>query len=203
MPDSEQEHFITWLKDAHAFESKMLPELKAHAAQAAEHPQVQAMILQHAAETEQHAETVSRLIEQFGGSVSALKTVVGQTVGAAMGASTRLAEDAVVKNAIAEFTFEHTEIASYLSLIAAAEHLHLTEAIEPLRTILRQEEAMADWLRNQIGVVTVHFLHEQDAPVRRVMVATSCAGQMREVPGWRSKSSRGVCGYCPGRLGLR
>ena len=47
---------------------------------------------------------------------------------------------------------EHLEIASYLSLIAAAEHLHLPQFIERLRSILRDEENMAEWLRQRTSL---------------------------------------------------
>jgi ferritin-like metal-binding protein YciE len=161
MPNPDHETFITWLKDAYAFEVKLVPELKAHAGQAAEHPEIQRKIQQHLTETEQHAAAVRGIIEQLGGEVSSIKTMIGQAAGAAMGMSTALADDTLVKNALAEFTMEHTEIASYLSLIAAAEHLRLPEVIPPLRRILQQEEMMAGWLREQIAPVTIyHLAHE-------------------------------------------
>jgi ferritin-like metal-binding protein YciE len=161
MPNPEHDTFITWLKDAYAFERKLVPELKAHAGQAAEHPEIQSRIQQHLGETEQHAEAVRRIIEQLGGEVSSIKTMLGQAAGTAMGMSTSLADDNIVKNALAEFTMEHTEIASYVSLIAAAEHLHLPNIIPPLRQILQQEERMAEWLRGQISRVTIHHLQHE------------------------------------------
>jgi ferritin-like metal-binding protein YciE len=161
MPNSDHDTFITWLRDAYAFEKKLVPELKAHAAQAAEHPEIQTKIQQHLAQTERHAEIVKGILEELGSDVSTLKTLVGQAAGAAMGLSTSLAGDTMVKNALAEFTMEHTEIASYVSLIAAAQHLGLSQHVEPLRSILREEETMADWLRNQIPRVTIHHLEHE------------------------------------------
>jgi len=52
MPNPEHETFLTWLRDAYAFEQKLVPELKAHAGQAADLPDVQRQIQQHIAETE-------------------------------------------------------------------------------------------------------------------------------------------------------
>lgn len=155
------ETFISWLKDAYAFERKLAPELKAHASQAQEHPEIQSKLEQHLAETEAHAETVKRIIEELGGEVSSVKTAMGEAAGAMLGMSTGLAEDRVVKNALAEFTMEHTEIASYVSLLAAAEHLGLPQVIPPLRAILREEEEMAEWLRMQISRVTIHHLQHE------------------------------------------
>jgi ferritin-like metal-binding protein YciE len=161
MSNPDHDTFITWLRDAYAFEKKLVPELKAHAGQAAEHPEIQTKIQQHIAQTERHAEVVRGILEQLGSDVSTIKTLVGQAAGAAMGMSTSLAGDNLVKNALAEFTMEHTEIASYVSLIAAAQHLGLAQYVEPLRQILRDEEAMAGWLRNQIPAVTIHHLEHE------------------------------------------
>jgi len=164
MPNPEHEAFLIWLRDAYAFEQKLVPELKAHAGQAADFPDVQRQIQQHIAETERHAEIVRGIIEELGGDISTIKTMVGQAAGTMMGMSTALADDTWVKNALAEFTMEHTEIASYVSLIAAAEHLHLPTAVEQLRGILRDEERMADWIRNQIPRITIQFLRSENVP---------------------------------------
>jgi ferritin-like metal-binding protein YciE len=161
MSNPAHETFITWLRDAYAFEKKLIPELEAHAGQAAAHPDIQAKLQQHITQSEQHAEIVRGILESLGADVSTLKTVMGQVAGTALGMSTALADDRIVKNALAEFTFEHTEIASYVSLIAAAEHLGLMDTVEKLRAILHQEEAMAEWLRGQISRVTIHHLESE------------------------------------------
>jgi ferritin-like metal-binding protein YciE len=161
MPNPDHDTFITWLRDAYAFEKKLVTELKAHAGEAADHPEIQTKIQQHIGQTERHAQIVQGILESLGSDISTIKTLVGQAAGAAMGMSTSLVGDTMVKNALAEFTMEHTEIASYVSLIAAAQHLGLTQHVEPLRQILRDEEAMADWLRNQIPVVTIHHLEHE------------------------------------------
>lgn len=161
MPNPDHETFITWLRDAYAFEKKLVPELNAHAGQAVGLPDIQSKIQQHVAQTERHAEIVQGILEALGSDISVIKTMVGQAAGAAMGMSTSLAGDTMVKNALAEFTMEHTEIASYVSLIAAAQHLGLSQHVEPLRQILREEEAMAEWLRDQIPAITIHHLEHE------------------------------------------
>jgi ferritin-like metal-binding protein YciE len=164
MANPDLDTLITWLRDAYAFEKKLVPELQQHAAQAEAYPSIQQRLRQHAHETEQHAAKVKRILEEeLGSDVSSVKTIAGQMLGWMMGASTALAGDTMVKNALAEYTMEHTEIASYTSLITASEHLALPRVAQALRGILQEEEAMAEWLKHQIGHVTLEYLRQEAA----------------------------------------
>src|SRR4051812_3476392 len=107
MSNPEHETFLIWLRDAYALEKKLVPELEAHVAQAKDFPSIQARIQRHIQETQQHAETVRAIIEELGGDISTVKTLTGQVMGWMMGASTAVTGDAMVKNALAEFTMEH------------------------------------------------------------------------------------------------
>ena len=66
--------------------------------------------------------------------------------------------DEVVKGAIGSYTFEHLEIATYRSLIGAAEDLGGEDIVRVCRDILRQEEAMADWLERRLPEITRRYL---------------------------------------------
>lgn len=165
MANTAKDTFIDWLRDAHALEKKLVPELKKHQADAKEHPEVQSKLQQHIEETERHAQTIEAILRELGADPSALKQLAGHATAVVSGAVTSLSADTIVKNALVEFTMENTEIASYISLIAAAEHLHLPQAVQRLRGILSEEEEMAEWLRQQIDRITISYLGPVNAPV--------------------------------------
>ena len=89
-----------------------------------------------------------------------MKSGAAKLSGMAQGASTGLARDELVKNVLSDYAAEHMEIASYRSLIAAAEELAQPRIAELCRANLREEEAMARWLEEQIDGATRAFLQE-------------------------------------------
>jgi ferritin-like metal-binding protein YciE len=64
----------------------------------------------------------------------------------------------VLKNAIATYAFEHFEIGNYRALIATAEQAGETRAVAVLQENLREEEAMARWLEEQLPELTRQYL---------------------------------------------
>ena len=74
--------------------------------------------------------------------------------------------DEVVKGSLASYTFEHMEIGSYRILIATAEEAGEAETARVCEEILREEQAMADWLEDNMPMVTHAFLsRDQQAGV--------------------------------------
>lgn len=65
----------------------------------------------------------------------------------AQGLSGFFVGDEVLKGALASYTFEHMEIASYRILSATAEEAGDIETQRVCEGILREEEAMAEWLK--------------------------------------------------------
>jgi len=94
---------------------------------------------------------------------SAFKDTVMSIIGnlAALGHST--ASDEVVKNSLANFAFEHYEIASYSSLLTLAEIAGDTQAHTALNTSLREEKAMAQWLADHLDSTVRRFVERSAA----------------------------------------
>ena len=149
MPTGD-EMLISWLNDAYAMERALQEVLKRHAEDAAEKPSVQQRIKEHLEETGQHAQTVKGCVEQLGGSTSTVKSALSSVTGMAQGMLNRPAQDTMVKNAISDYAAEHFEIASYQALIAAAGALNHQDIVATLQGILAQEQAMADFLQQQL-----------------------------------------------------
>jgi ferritin-like metal-binding protein YciE len=80
-------------------------------------------------------------------------------IGAAMGGlSMSIMEDAMVKNVHSAYAAEHFEIASYITIKAAAEELGDTETTAICDDILEDEYAMAEWVLEQIPLVVAEHV---------------------------------------------
>lgn len=152
--------FLGWLNDAYAMERDIEEVLKSHADDAKDYPQIQTKIQQHLEVTRSQAERVKRIIEKQGGDISSIKTGMARVMGMMKGASSEMAQDKLIKNALAEYATEHFEIASYKSLAAAAQILGDQQAVETFQQIIREEEEMARWLEQQLPTVTREMMEK-------------------------------------------
>lgn len=155
------EQLTTWLNDAHAMEQSLAKVLENHARDAQEHPHLRSRLEEHVIETRAHAERVQDCLALLGEKPSVVKATMGNLMGMAQGASTRMFRDELVKNVLADYASEHFEIACYRSLIAAAEEADQRQIAEICGDILEEEEAMAAWLEAQIDEVTRTVLQQQ------------------------------------------
>lgn len=164
-----RKHLADWLRDAHGMEEKAESLLKRQAERLEHYPAMKARIEQHIEETRSQAQRLEECINRLDGDRSAVKDVAGKAmanIGAMFNAA---AEDEVVKNAIGSYSFEHFEIASYRSLIAAAEAVNDSYTARVCREILSEEVAMATWLEENLPDVTRTYLQREavDEPAKR------------------------------------
>lgn len=155
------ETVIAWLNDAHATEVNLVQVLENHARDARDHPQLQSKIQQHLEQTRHHADLVKGCIERLGGSTSTVKSAMGKIGGVLQGASTGMAKDELIKNALADYAAEHFEIASYNALIAAAQAIGDQETARVCQSILRDEEDMANFLKQHLAPAVQEYIGQQ------------------------------------------
>lgn len=153
-----RETLLDWLRDAHALEEAEITALSNHAKSAEEYPQLKAKLEQHLETTRRHSAEVRECINRLGGDSSGTKDVIGKTTTFLQGLVAGASGDTVVKNCLNDYAAEHMEIASYKSLIAAADELGERPVADTCRRILRDEEEMASWLENSIPTVTHEYL---------------------------------------------
>lgn len=165
--NGHREMLISWLNDAYALEQSLVPILENHAKDAKDHPMVRDRIQRHAEETRRHAELVKQCVEQLGSSTSSMKTGMAKAQGMFQSVSTGAAKDELIKNNLMDYASEHFEIASYRSLIAAANDLGERRIAQVCEEILHDEEDMAHFLEQQIPQTTTEVLHEVAATDRR------------------------------------
>lgn len=162
MTYTTKDHLIDWLRDAHAMEEQSETMLESQASRLDHYPALQQRIRAHAVETKEQQGLLEACLEQLGSEPSTLKDTVGKMTASAQAMSGMMATDEVVKGAMAGYVFEHMEIASYISLIAAAERAGFPNIAQTLRTILTQEDAMARWFEEHMAYVTVEFLDRDE-----------------------------------------
>ena len=161
---SAEERFMEWLRDAHAAEEQAKTMLSGMARRIENYPQLKARIEQHIRETERHAELVRGCIERRGSSTSTIKDTGAKMIAMGQAMSGLFVGDEVMKGSIASAAFEAMEIASYRILIATAEQVGDLETKRVCEEILRDEEAMAEWLKQNVASLTKQYLRREETP---------------------------------------
>ncbi|MDG9883799.1 DUF892 family protein [Pseudomonas sp. GD04058] len=164
MTTTPQENLLDWLRDAHAMEQQAESMLKAQAERLEHYPLLKTRIVKHIEETRGQQRQLVGCIERLGGSTSTLKDLAGKLMAFAQGVGGMTMSDEVVKGAMAGYVFENLEIASYTVLIEAAEAAGDVATAEVCRSIIKEEIAMADWLREHLPEVTRAFLERSADP---------------------------------------
>ena len=158
------ERLNEWLRDAHAMEEQAEQMLSATAGRIENYPELKARLEQHLRETQQQASDLKACIDRRGAGSSTLKDMAGKLTAMAQGMSGMFVSDEVIKGSMASYTFEHMEIAAYRVLVATAEEAGDSQTAEVCRRILREEEAMADWLKEHLAPVTRQYLARDQMP---------------------------------------
>jgi len=82
------------------------------------------------------------------------------------------AQDEILKNTFANNAFENFEIAAYKSLLVLCRECGASFAREPLLLSLKEEEAMAGWIDQNVEKVTRQFLRQQSGKHEESAYAT-------------------------------
>lgn len=153
-----REWLVQWVRDAHAMEEQAKTMLTAQAKRLEHYPELRARIEHHIQETEQQAQRLEHYLADTGESNSTLKDMSGKMMAFGQAFTGMFAGDEVMKGALAGYTFEHLEIASYTMLVNAAEELGDMELRQICAKNLSEEKAMASWLEEHSGILTSQFL---------------------------------------------
>ncbi|MBD3736392.1 MAG: ferritin-like domain-containing protein [Pseudomonas balearica] len=162
--DVRVERLIEWLRDAHAMEAQAETMLNKQASRIENYPDLKARIEQHIVETQNQAKLIEGCLRRYDKSYSGFKDMGGKmmAMGQAMGGM--MVNDEIVKGAQMGYVFENLEIASYTILIAAAQAVGDTETQQVCERILKEEVAMAEWLRQHLPQLTQAYLTRAATP---------------------------------------
>lgn len=161
MNNEARDVLIVGLRNAHAVESQAIELLERQASALDDYPEVQARVQDHLGETERQLELLEQALEMLGEDTSAVKDTALSALGNFMAIANTMADDAILKNSFASYSFEHYEIAAYESLIELAEMAEAREIIPLLEETLQEERAMANWLGNSVRQVTRQYVQDR------------------------------------------
>ena len=152
-----------WLRDAHAMEEQAEKILRGQAKRIENYPELSARMEKHLEETIRQRERLESCMERRGTSASGTKDLSAKFTATMQNLGGVFAGDEVVKGVLASYSFEHMEIASYRILAAAAEADGDAETARLCQDICQEEEAMADWLKENMGGITTQYLDRTES----------------------------------------
>jgi len=155
--NATHELYHTGLINQHAVENQAIELLERQVGRVDQFPEMKARLQRHLEESRVQAQRLDQLLAQHGTSASSVKDSMMSFMGNMAALAHTPAADEVIKNTLANYAFEHFEIAAYKSLIALAQRIGDTRGVELLTTSLREEEAMAAWIDQAIAPTTLTF----------------------------------------------
>lgn len=150
--------FVTGLRNAHAMENQALSIIKPQIQRIENYPEVRERLEMHRHETERQISRLDEVLATLSENASTLKDTAMSFTGAMASLGHAVAGDEIVKNSLANFAFEHYEIAAYKSLLAIADHGGFTAARSLLDDNLEEEVQMAGWLESNLQKITLEFV---------------------------------------------
>jgi ferritin-like metal-binding protein YciE len=146
--------FVTGLQNAHAVEHQAIALIDRQLDRLVRYPEISDRLRSHRVETQVQIRRLDEILSSLGESHSMLKDAAMSMVGNLAGLSHVMAPDEVLKNQFVNHAFEAFEIASYTSLITLADAGAFPTASSLLEETLREEEAMAAWVKETLPDLT-------------------------------------------------
>jgi ferritin-like metal-binding protein YciE len=158
-----KERVDQWLRDAHAMEQQAEHVLSGQSSRIENYPELAAKLDQHLKETQSQRERLEKAMERRGIKPSGIKDMSAKFTAMMQNFSGMFAGDEVMKGVLASYTFEHYEAQSYRILAAAAKTEGDNETARLCEEICKEEEAMAQWLRDNTEMLTNKYLHLEES----------------------------------------
>jgi ferritin-like metal-binding protein YciE len=149
---------VEWLRDAHAMERTSVDNLDRLADRFSRHPELAVRFREYWRESLGQAVALEACLKKLGSDTSTFKDLARRFVGIAQAYAGAISLDEPVKDCLAAYASIHLQIATYVSLRAAALELAEPEITGMCDEYLQRERAMAGWLEQQITEVTLDFL---------------------------------------------
>jgi len=156
--DTAHSIFITGVVNAHALEKQALQIMNRQIERLEQYPEMDAILRKHVPETEQQIVRLDEILHAHGEDRSLLKDTVTQIMGNLGALAHTTMEDEILKNTYTNHAFENFEIAAYMSLITMAEAVGHTKHLPALQQTLKEEQATAQLIRDQIENITRRYM---------------------------------------------
>ena len=154
--------FVTGLRNAHAMETQARELMERQSERLTDYPEVKARMQSHLQETEGQLKRLEQCLSSLGESNSTIKDTAQSFMGNMMAMAHAVANDEILKNTFANNAFENFEIAAYKSLLTLCGPAGAENARPLLEQSLKEEEAMAAWVDQNVTKVTLAYLSKED-----------------------------------------
>lgn len=149
--------YITGLRNQHAVENQAIELLQRQVERLQNYPEMEARMRQHIEESQTQARRLEELLSHFDTSHSGFKDTMMSIMGNMAALAHTPAQDEVLKNTLANFAFEHYEMAAYTSLLTLADLANHAQARTALIASLNEEKQMAIWIGDHIEDTTRRY----------------------------------------------
>ncbi|WP_159716202.1 ferritin-like domain-containing protein [Geminicoccus flavidas] len=157
-PEAVRSIFVDGLRNAHALENQALSIMNRQLDRLEKYPEVAQRLRSHVEETNGQIGRLQQILESLNESHSTMKDLGASFMGNMAALGHTVAGDEILKNSFANFAFENYEIAAYKSLIEIAQRGGFQNAIPLLEASLKEEQAMAAWMDQNLSAVTDRYL---------------------------------------------
>ncbi|WP_191057637.1 ferritin-like domain-containing protein [Geminicoccus harenae] len=157
-PEAVRSIFVDGLRNAHALENQALSIMNRQLDRLEKYPEVAQRLRTHVEETNGQIGRLEQILQSLNESHSAMKDLGASFMGNMAALGHTVAGDEILKNSFANFAFENYEIAAYKSLIEIAQRGGFQNAIPLLEASLKEEQAMAAWVDQNLPAVTDRYL---------------------------------------------
>jgi ferritin-like metal-binding protein YciE len=161
MANTKRDDLISWLRDAHAMEAAHVDNLNRLIGFSDEYPQLKTQLQSHLELSKGQRDEIERELKRLGTDTSTLKDWGMKLVGWIEPLASRFTRDSMLKNCLAAHAYEGLEIASYRSILGAAEELGMTELRTMCERFIREEQEMANFLFEHLPEITRQYLRSR------------------------------------------
>ncbi|WP_064692794.1 ferritin-like domain-containing protein [Rhizobium aegyptiacum] len=158
-----REIFVIGLRNAHAMENQALSIMKPQLKRIENYPEVAEKLDRHIRETDGQIVRLEEILDGLNEDKSTLKDLALSFTGSMAALGHTAAGDEILKNAFANYAFENFEAAAYKSLLTIAEAGGHGAALSGLQANLAEEQAMAEWINDNLVALTTKFLSLRQA----------------------------------------
>lgn len=158
MPSDARDIYVTALKNTHALEMQALQIMERQVERLKNYPEMEDALRRHIQETHGQRDRLEEALQALGDGPSTIKEGILGFVGNVMALGHTPAQDEILKNTYANHAFENFEIAAYQSLLTIGDAAGQGASLTGFRQSLREEEAMAQRVRELIDPTTRRYV---------------------------------------------
>jgi ferritin-like metal-binding protein YciE len=156
--NTKKDDLISWLRDAHAMEAATTGNLERLIGRANDYPQLKSQLQRHLEVSRRQCDEVEQQLKKLGSDTSTLKDLAMRFTGWMQPYVGALTADEMPKHCLAAHAWEQFEVASYRSMLGAAQELGIDDLQQMCERFDREEQEMAQFLFDHLPQITRQYL---------------------------------------------